>query len=157
MACTQHHAKLSKSIPGELIHLLGNGALKHVLQPFPGLSGDRTATTNIVTGLASVDDGPAMEHRAAVLSLLMPGCHSWYRSRTCSCTCSKSRRCPNISILGGCVGRGAINQLLLCNKTAKICLISSVSALQCIQFWKDSFPIWHKWSLAQEGVTIGQR
>ena len=28
-----------------------------------------------------------------------------------------------------------------------------VSALQHIQFWMDSFPIWHKWSLAWEDVS----
>ena len=26
-----------------------------------------------------------------------------------------------------------------------------------VQFWLDSFPIWYKWSLAWEGMTIGQR
>ena len=33
----------------------------------------------------------------------------------------------------------------------------ALSALHHVQFWMDSFPIWHKWSLAWEDVSRGQR
>ena len=33
----------------------------------------------------------------------------------------------------------------------------AVSTPQHVQFWMDSFLIWYKWSLAGEGVLIGQR
>ena len=42
-------------------------------------------------------------------------------------------------------------QAWLCNKTAKIWHIF-LSPLHHVQFWMYSFPIWHKWSFAWEGV-----
>ena len=33
----------------------------------------------------------------------------------------------------------------------------AISTIQHVHFWLDSFPIGHKWSLAWEGVAIGQR